>query len=238
MLALMMRATRSADPAPADAKFAVPERSIRVVSLDVKNLDVDRAIAAIHSVQPDIVLLQNTRSEDVERIGVALGMSRADQKSGDVFYPAQNFDGPAAPFGNAIYSRWPLYEGRSIPNRAGSFGVWAVAVIDGGAKIMIASARTTDSSSTVLGTQDAKAVRAKELAMLARAHDELGAPPILLGGKFTQAQERAFAHFGESVGQRDDQRLFAFAGRGASWKAVPLQLPDDAPGICIEAGGH
>jgi len=231
------RATRSSNPAPATATFTLPSRSIRVVSFDVKGAQRDRALDAIDSMKPDIVLLQNVPTSDVGRIGEALHMSRADQPDGDVFYPSQNFDGPATPFGNAIYSRFPLYEGRSIPSRGGSFGVWAVVVIDD-AKVMVASVRTTDSSSSVLGTQEPKEVRANELSTLVRAHDELGAPPIILGGVFAglDAQETwTFTHFGPTIAQRDDQRLFAFAAMGSSWLIVPVSAPNDAvPGVCAE----
>ena len=181
MLASFWRATRSSDPAPADAKFVVPKRTIRVLSLNLAGLDLDRAISSINASKVDIVLLQRVRTTDVARIGKAINMSRTNQPSGEVFYPAQNFEGPSTPYGNAIFSRFPLHEGRSIPNRGGSFGVWAVAVIDG-AKVMVASVELTDLSSQVLGAQDAANVRAKEQAMLARAHRELGDPPMIVGG--------------------------------------------------------
>jgi hypothetical protein len=229
-------AKRSSNPAPPSAKFALPSRTIRVVSLDAKNAQLDRALDAINSIKPDIVLLQNVPTSEVGRIGEALHMSRAEQSDGDVFYPAQNFEGPAATFGNAIYSRFPLFEGRSIPNRGGSFGVWAVAVI-GDAKIMVASVRTTDASSSVLGTQDAKQSRASELSMFVRAHDELGAPPMIIGGVFGEmdaSKGTSFMHFGQSVAEHEHQRLFAFAS-DAHWQIVQVRVPDDLAGIAIDA---
>ncbi|MBC8109314.1 MAG: endonuclease/exonuclease/phosphatase family protein [Anaerolineae bacterium] len=240
MFVLLKRAPSSSDPAPTEAKFAVPARALRVFSLNVTALDPDRAIAAINAAHPDIVMLQGVRTADVERIGRAIGMSRANEKAGDVFYPAQNFQGPETPFGNAIFSRWPLYEGRSIPNRGGSFGVWAVAMIDG-AKIMVASACATDSSSQVLGTQDVQSVRQRELSMLVRAHEELGRPPMLLAGKFAQLTpelQKLISTRAESLAQEGDQLLIA-AGDGSSpWKIERVDLPADVPGICVDAKPH
>jgi hypothetical protein len=172
-------ATRASDPAPASLQFGAPARPVRVFALDVHQMSVDRAIHTINLSHADVVLLHRVPTSEVERIGRAVHMSRADEASSDVFYPAQNFEGPATPYGNAIYSRFRLYEGRSIPNRGGSFGVWAVAVIDD-VKVMLACMELTDSSSQVLGGQDAASVREKELATYQRGYEELGKPPIIV----------------------------------------------------------
>lgn len=236
MLALLWNAPRSSTPAPANARFGAPPRSIRVISANVANIELDRAIAAINNSGADIVMLQGVATVDVERVGRAIGMSRATQKADDVFYPAQNFAGPAAPFGNAIYSRWQLYEGRSIPNRGGSFGVWGVVIVDG-TKFMLACVSPTDSSSQVLAGQTADDVRRNELAMLIRAYEELDRPPMLLAGKFaplSPAHEKLLSYFGESSLRRADQVLFASGGNLSPWTVQPIELPADTSGLCAD----
>jgi hypothetical protein len=226
-------ATRPSNPAPGSAKFAVPHRTMRVVSLDVSRIDLDVAIERINSCAADIVLLQNVRTIDVARIGEAIGMSRAKHPAGDVFYPSQNFAGPAAPYGNAIYSKFPLFEARSSPNRGGSFGVWAVASV-GDAKFMLASMRPTDRSSEVIGTQDAMNVREREMSMIARAHRELGEPPIVIGAsivEFTPRDREAMDQLGQPTIEHGDAFLIA---RG--WQVAPVEdrrLPDNF-GWCVD----
>jgi hypothetical protein len=207
------------------------------VSIDMKNEPLDRMLFVINAAEPDIVLVQNVDTADVRRVGESLHMSRADSTDGNVFYPAQNFDGPATSFGNAIYSRFPLFEGRSIPNRGGSFGVWAVVVIDD-LKVMVASMRTTDSTSRVLGTQNANGVRDTELAMLVRAHEQLGSPPIIIGGliEMTATNEAFTAHFGASLAQQGGQHVFA-SGSAESWSVANVrERASRASGVCVEVG--
>jgi hypothetical protein len=228
-------AKRASNPAPAQAKFGVPQRAIRVVSVDVKDAQLDQCIATINAIQPDIVLMQSVPTSEVGRVGEALHMSRASEPDGDVFYPAQNFDGPATPFGNAIYSRFPLFEGRSIPNRGGSFGVWAVVVVDE-AKLMVASIRATDSTSHVLGTQDANSLRDTELAMLVRAHRQLGGPPIIIGGliEMGATNETLTAHVGAPIAHHGGQQVSA-SGNAEAWNVVNArELAGGVSGVFVE----
>lgn len=228
IFALFLLATRPGDPAPAHLKFGVPARTIRIFSLDMRELDRDRAISAILASDADIVLLQGVRTADVDILGQRIKMSRADAPSGNVFYPAQNFEGPATPFGNAIFSRFSLYEGRSIPNRGGSFGVWAAADVDD-SKIMLASVQLTDSSSEVLGTQSASSVSSQELQTLVRAHEGLANPPIVIGGRMADlasADENALRRFGDAVAQGPERVLFS-----AGWASERVDVP---AGICIK----
>ena len=207
-------------------------RTLRVFSIDLaREVDADRAIEQINAAKADVVLLQGLRTADVARIGQAIGMSRANKRSGDVFYPAQNFGGPAAPYGNAIYSRFPLYEGRSIPNRGGSFGVWCTAVIDG-SRIMLASVRPIDATSSVLGTQDAGDVREKELRMLARAHHELDDPPLILGGASAAFGDRDRAAIGtlvKSLALRNHSLFITFG-----WENVRIDESSASAGLIVE----
>jgi hypothetical protein len=235
VLTLLLRAPRSSDPAPADAMWGIPTRSLRVISLNLTRLDMDRALEQINSAHADIVLLQGVRTIDVARIGEAIGMSRANQRSGDVFYPSQNFEGPATSFGNAIYARFPLYEGRSIPNRGGSFGVWCAAVIDD-KKVMLASMRPIDATSRIIGTQDVGDVRERELSMLARAHHELGDPPIIIGGAsatFDQRDRTAIGTLAQSLSLRNSALLIPFG-----WSDVQIATgqASDSPGITASVG--
>jgi len=166
MMALLFRAPRTTDRAP-DVPMAAPRRTLRIVSVSVRGRAQDGAAIGqqLKRIDADVYLLQGVRVGDVPAIGRELGMSRA---AGDVFYPAQNLAGPSAGFGNAIFSRFPMYESRSIPSRGGSFGVWAVMVVDD-AQFLVASMDPTDSEAAEGRGAVAAVERGKELAMLAQA---------------------------------------------------------------------
>ena len=221
LLALLWRAPRSTDTAPEGVPFAVPASSIRIVCIDRQSAGTaSRMIELVRAAEPDVVVIQNLPIAEVHGTGLAIGMSR---KAGDIYYPAQNLSGPAAGAGNAIYSRFPLYEGRSIPNRGGSFGVWAVAAA-GDVKFMIASVQFTVDSSEVLGTQSADDVRSREIDTLVRAWHELGDPPMLLAGIVAAGRaDESLAHrMGAVSVNRGEQAIIAAAGPGFRWRITPL----------------
>ena len=116
----------------------------------------------------------------------------------------------------------------------GSFGVWAVAVA-GDAKFMLASMRPTDSLSEVLGTQNASEIRERELTMLARAHRELNAPPIIIGGNirgFAPRDRDALDHLGGFMNVQGEAMLF-LRGEWSVSHSPKLVLPDDL-GVCVD----
>jgi endonuclease/exonuclease/phosphatase family metal-dependent hydrolase len=116
----------------------------------------------------------------VEKLGVP-----ADQQH-VVYHPSVNLAGNAS-WGNAIVSKFPLYDAASIPNPGGgSFGVWAYAVVDN-RKFMLACVHLS-------ATWNAKPAhliessnnRFKELTHLRDAWTLGGSPPIVIGGDFNQ----------------------------------------------------
>lgn len=168
LLLILFKAPRMTDTAPSTARWGAPAEPIRVMNVHLAGDDpaVDSIAKLAATFKADVVCVQGIRIEQVETLGKALGMSRA---GGDVYYPAQNHGGASAPFGNAIYSRFPLYESRSVPSKAGSFGVWATAVA-GDVKFVIASTDFSDDADT----------RAAEARILVRAWRELDSPPMIV----------------------------------------------------------
>src|SRR3954454_24207944 len=178
MMAILFRAPRAADRAP-EVPMGVPRRTLRIVSINVRGrAENGEAIARwLKPIDADVYMLQGVRVGDVDVIGKQLGMTRA---GGDVVYPAQNLAGPSAPFGNAIFSRFPLYESRSIPARGGSFGVWAVIVVDD-VQFLVASIDTTDKEAAEGRGASADYERLKELTMLTEAFEATRQQLVLVG---------------------------------------------------------
>ena len=155
-------AKQKIDPAPASAVWGKPSRALRVIVVDMHaRTPLTQEIIS----QVDVIFVRGMVGRDVDSLAKTLGMSQAPRP--EIYYPGQNLD-PNELEGNAIFSRLPLYEGRSIPNKGGSFGVWAVAVVDG-QKFVLSSVSLSENA-------------AKESAMLERAWHELGEPPMIGGG--------------------------------------------------------
>ena len=153
----------------------MPKRALRFASIDIRHLPggIEAALAIVQQNHADFVLMQGVEIRDVSRVASAIGVN--DPERGSTFYPAQNLNGSASTWGNLIVSRYPLYDGRSIPNRGGSFGVWAVAVVDG-VKFYLGSANLFEADAA-----PQQGDVHKEAATLVEAYQELRSPPIVLG---------------------------------------------------------
>jgi hypothetical protein len=235
MTALLFRAPRSADRAP-DVPMAPPRRTLRIVSINLRGrLETGESVGRwLKQSDADVYLVQGVRTGDVESIGKQLGMSRP---GGCVFYPAQNLAGPSAPFGNAIFSRFPMYESRSIPSRGGSFGVWAVVVVDD-VQFLLASIDTTDSEAAVGRGASADVERAKELTMLADAFAATRQAIAIVGAHVPgwDQYDEAALHGRQAVVQMiagDDPAERAMTISRLAGKRLMIErvaLPDDPPG--------
>jgi hypothetical protein len=181
VLVLLYRAPRFATRAP-KLPFGLPRRALRVLEIDVRSIPsgLDAALVQISSLKPDLVLMQGAEGRDTRRVAAAIGAPDADRSV--AFYPAQNVNGPASTWGNLICSKYPLYESRSIPNRGGSFGVWAVVVVDD-MKFYAASAHFAEPGAPQQGD-----VR-NEVETFTRAYRGIGSPPIVIGSRGAAVQD-------------------------------------------------
>jgi len=169
---LFSRSPYKFDLAPADAMWGKPDRPVNAVILH-------GSLITPTEMSADVVFARDVMGNALDTFASQLGMTQKPRA--EAFYPAQNLsEQPTS--GNAIFSRFPLYESRSIPNKGGSFGVWAVAVVDG-KKFMLASIVLSDQKD-------------KELAMLKKAWIELGSPPMIIGGDFADGQSPRIDYWG------------------------------------------
>ena len=174
-------------PAPVDASWGVPPRKLRFVSYNIlhNQRGLDKVAAEVRKLEPDFVFMQEVEFADAPEIAKALGMT-------ETFHPrlyetSVNLAGPRASWGNLILSRHPLYEAQSIPNPGGgSFGVWAVAVVDG-KKFVVADVHLSATwNANPKHIKQSGENRNRELANLIAAWKDRGPPPIIVGGDFNQ----------------------------------------------------
>jgi hypothetical protein len=162
----LFQAPRSRSPASPAVPWAAPSRVQRFVSLDLTGASAGGAVVQqVRSLDPDYVLVQNVRFDDVLPLAEALDMARS--------YHPQLFQRPdarakAAP-GDLILSRHPLYDAGPITlhpdaTRTDMRGVRAVSVVDGVRFTVASGVGGTDESRRAL---DASRV-------------QLGSPPIVL----------------------------------------------------------
>jgi endonuclease/exonuclease/phosphatase family metal-dependent hydrolase len=170
-------------PPPPSAVWGPPERPMKFVSYNILHNErgMARVIDEIGRLEPDFVLLQEVERNDLSTMSSMLGKFPA------IYHASENLAGGHASWGNALLSRHPLYDAGSIPNPGGgSFGVWATAVVDG-RKFVVAnvhlSATWNANPSHLIESSDN---RWKELSNLVKAWQDVGAPPIVVGGDFNQ----------------------------------------------------
>jgi endonuclease/exonuclease/phosphatase (EEP) superfamily protein YafD len=155
-------------PPPPSAVWSPPDKLIRIVSCNVQHNQrgIDKILDDLRKLEPDIVLLQEIEKTELSQMTEALHTLPA------IYHASENLAGRRASWGNAILSKYPLYEGSTVPSGAGgSFGVWATAVV-GNAKFKIVSVHLASVGN--------------ELSQLAQVWQEAGARPIIVGGVFNQ----------------------------------------------------
>jgi endonuclease/exonuclease/phosphatase family metal-dependent hydrolase len=173
--------------APADIPWGVPDRSVRFVSYNIlhNQRGLQRVVDEIKKLDPDFVLLQEVESADVLIMAEALGMRSWHQRR--AYQKSSNLAGSSAKWGNVIFAKHPLYECESIPNPGGgSFGVWAVTVVDG-RKFVLANIHLNATwNANPIHIKKSGEARWKELNNLHDAWKQRGSPPIVIGGDFNQ----------------------------------------------------
>jgi endonuclease/exonuclease/phosphatase family metal-dependent hydrolase len=174
-------------PAPRDASWGVPERSLRLVSYNIlhNQRGIERVAKEVNAFNADFVLLQEVESRDLIELAARLGMEHHHHPR--LYERSENLAGRKATWGNFILSKHPLYDATSIPNpNGGSFGVWATAVVDG-KKFVIANVHLSATwNANPIHIKKSGENRHRELTALARAWRDRGAPPIIIAGDFNQ----------------------------------------------------
>lgn len=167
--------------------WGVPDRPLRFVSYNIlhNQRGQDAVVAEINRLAPDFVLLQEIESRDVRVMAKALGMEEHHVRG--AYHASVNLAGRSASWGNVILSKHPLSEARSIPNPGGgSFGVWAVSVVDGKRFYVACVHLSATWNANPTHIRESSNNRYKEITNLQRAWRDLGSPPIIIGGDFNQ----------------------------------------------------
>ena len=174
-------------PAPLDASWGVPQRSLRFVSYNIlhNQRGIDAVTKEINAHEPDFVLLQEVESRDLVELAARLDMEHHHHPR--LYERSENLAGRKATWGNYIVSKHPLYDAASIPNpNGGSFGVWATAVVDG-KKFVVANVHLSATwNANPIHIKKSGENRHRELTALADAWRERGSPPIVIAGDFNQ----------------------------------------------------
>src|SRR5258706_330359 len=126
----------------------------------------DNPPTVIAAGDPDYLFLQEVPGKRLPDIHRQLG----GKLSASTYYPLQNLPDADNDLGNAILSKFPLENGRPIPNHMkGACGVWAVSVIDG-RRFYVACMRRSGGQSDE---------RAQEMKNLTKAWQSQERPPII-----------------------------------------------------------
>lgn len=209
-------APKAGPPAvPGEARWGVPERTLRFVTWDLRRRHpgAGNALDIVRQLQPDYVLLQGIEEEDVIPLAEAIGMQHSYHPQ--LYQRAKNFSGRKADWGAVVLSKYPLYEGRGIPGPQGVSGAWAVSVVDG-RKFVVAAAHLAAGEQ---GQHEAAALR--------EAWEKRVSPPMVLAllpadGAVPVTLQPIAAGAGA-----DGQWLLFTPGWKAS--AVPAAAPGDGP---------
>ncbi|HYO11062.1 MAG TPA: endonuclease/exonuclease/phosphatase family protein [Tepidisphaeraceae bacterium] len=188
MLWGLFLAPRPSSPAaPAGVGWGVPGRTLRFVSYNVlhNQRGIENVVAAIKPLDADFVLLQEAESRHATDLARALGMTQTYHPR--LYERSANLAGPRATWGNLILSRHPMYDAGPIPNPGGgSFGVWAVAVIED-KKFLLANVHLSATwNANPKHLKESGVNRHKELTALRDAWRARGSPPAVIGGDFNQ----------------------------------------------------
>ena len=147
------------------APIGVPARSLRVISINVDRGDgiSEKQSSAIRESDPDCLFLQGIHGKSLGDLQRRLG-GRLNESA---YYPLPHQPGAETDLGVAILSKFPLEEGRPIPNHMnGACGVWAASVVDG-RRFYVACLKLSEADAN------------GELQNFVKAWDSLGKPPIL-----------------------------------------------------------
>jgi endonuclease/exonuclease/phosphatase (EEP) superfamily protein YafD len=175
----LFQAPRAASPPPVPAPGpGVPQRPLRVVSYNVHHNQRgrDATVAAIASLRPALVLLQEVPESDFEAMARALGMR-------GTFHPHLHIAGE----GLAVLSSYPVVDVGPIRAPHGrTVAVVADVALDGAlvraASVHLEATREA-TLDNVLWTET---MRGEQLNAILKAWADGGSPPLLVGGDFNQ----------------------------------------------------
>lgn len=164
VLAFFRAARKATHPDISSVSFGVPSTPLRLMSLNA-NRDTqlpDSVAERIRKFDPDFLFLQETHGKSLPDLQRQLGGKLVSI----AYYPLQNVPLAENDIGSAILSKYPLEEGRPIPNHMnGACGVWASTIVEN-RRFYVASLRLSGKK------QD-------ELTNFAKAWESLGKPPML-----------------------------------------------------------
>ena len=169
MVAVFYRAARQfTSPSASRNAFQAPTQTLRLITFNVhRELRLpDKTATLIAAGDPDYLFLQEVHGKRLPEIQRQLG----GKLSASTYYPLQNLPDADNDLGNAILSKYPLENGRPIPNHMkGACGVWAVSVVDG-RRFYVACMRLS-------GGQGDE--RAQEMKNFTKAWESQERPPII-----------------------------------------------------------
>jgi hypothetical protein len=164
VLAFFWAARKATHPDVSSVSFGVPSMPLRLVSWNVKREAqlADAVAEQIRRFDPDFLFLQETHGKALPDLQRQLGGKLVSI----TYYPLQNVPLADNDIGNAILSKYPLEEGRPIPNHMnGACGVWASTIVEK-RRFYVACLRLSEK-------------RQEELANFAKAWESLGKPPMV-----------------------------------------------------------
>ena len=174
-------------PAPTNAVWGPPPRTVKFASYNIlhNQRGVTQVIAELKKLDPDVLCLQEVESAEVVPMAEALDMQRNYHPH--AYQKSVNLAGRKASWGNAILSKFPMYEADAIPNPGGgTFGVWAVIVVDGH-KFLVANVHLSATwNANPVHIKQSGEFRYKEITNLIGAWQQRGSPPILTTGDLNQ----------------------------------------------------
>jgi hypothetical protein len=165
VLAFFWAARKATHPVASSASFGVPSTPLRLMSLNVKRESqlAESAADRVRQFDPDVLFLQETHGKALPELQRQLGGKLVSI----AYYPLQNVPLADNDIGNAILSKYPLEEGRPIPNHMnGACGVWASTIVE--------NRRFYVACLSLSGKKQ------EELANFSKAWESLGKPPMLV----------------------------------------------------------
>jgi endonuclease/exonuclease/phosphatase (EEP) superfamily protein YafD len=153
-------------PSNSASELGIPARPLRLASFNAKRQShlLDEVIAEILRRNPDYLFLQETRGKTLPDLQHRLG----EKYVATAYYPLQNLPDADNDVGIAILSKYPLEEGRPIPNHMnGACGVWASSLVDG-KRFEVACLRPSETGGA-----------GAEMENFRKAWESLSKPPIL-----------------------------------------------------------
>lgn len=159
-------------PPPPSAVWSPPDKPIKIVTYNIHHSRGGNPLvpSQLAKLNADFILLQEVDKADLSELSESYSSVPA------IYHASENLGGKSVTWGNAILSRYPLYETGIIPTETGKcFGVWATAVV-GDHKFKIASIHLAQSNESH-----------SELAQLLQSWRNAGSPTIIIGGDFANS---------------------------------------------------